>query len=63
MRILLLSCGRRVSTRWIFAGGSIAEICFRWGYNGSAHFSRAFRDRDGRSPRNYRRSQSSAASV
>ena len=44
----------------IFASLSISEICFRWGFNGSAHFSRAFRDRYGVSPRDYRRAQSSA---
>jgi AraC-like DNA-binding protein len=35
---------------------SISEICFRWGFNGSAHFSHAFRDQYGVSPREYRRS-------
>jgi AraC-like DNA-binding protein len=34
---------------------SISEICFRWGFNGSAHFSRAFRKEFGMSPREYRR--------
>lgn len=34
---------------------SISEICFRWGFNGSAHFSHAFRDQYGLSPREYRR--------
>jgi AraC-like DNA-binding protein len=33
---------------------SISEICFRWGFNGSAHFSRAFRDQYGVSPREFR---------
>ncbi len=36
---------------------SISEICFRWGFNESAHFSRAFRNEYGRSPREYRREQ------
>ena len=36
---------------------SISEICFRWGFNGSAHFSRAFRKEYGMSPREYRRQQ------
>jgi AraC-like DNA-binding protein len=40
----------------MFAGLSISEICFRWGFNGSAHFSRAFKDRYGAAPRDYRRS-------
>lgn len=34
---------------------SISEICFRWGFNGSAHFSRAFHKEYGLSPRDYRR--------
>ncbi len=34
---------------------SISEICFRWGFNDSAHFSRAFRNQYGQSPREYRR--------
>ncbi len=34
---------------------SISEISFRWGFNGSAHFSRAFRAAYGVSPRDYRR--------
>ena len=39
----------------ICASLSISEICFRWGFNGSAHFSRAFKERYGVSPRAYRR--------
>ncbi|MDO8421434.1 MAG: acetamidase/formamidase family protein [Parvibaculum sp.] len=35
---------------------SISDICFRWGFNDAAHFSRAFRDQYGASPREYRRS-------
>ena len=42
------------------AGLSISEICFRWGFNGSAHFSRAFKDQYGVSPREYRRSSQAA---
>jgi AraC-like DNA-binding protein len=34
---------------------SISSICFRWGFNGSAHFSRAFRQEYGVSPREFRR--------
>jgi AraC-like DNA-binding protein len=38
-----------------YAGQSISSICFRWGFNGSAHFSRAFRQQYGVSPREFRR--------
>jgi len=44
----------------MFASLSISEICFRWGFNGSAHFSRAFKERYGVSPRDYRRAHSLA---
>lgn len=37
------------------AASSISEIAFRWGFNGSAHFSRAFRAQYGVAPREYRR--------
>ncbi len=33
---------------------TISEICFRWGFNGSAHFSRVFHNEYGVSPREYR---------
>lgn len=35
---------------------SISEICFRWGFNGTAHFSRSFKAQYGVTPRDYRRS-------
>ncbi|GBQ18688.1 AraC family transcriptional regulator [Gluconacetobacter sacchari DSM 12717] len=34
---------------------SISEICFRWGFNDAAHFSRSFRAAYGRTPRAWRR--------
>jgi len=34
---------------------SISDICFRWGFNDAAHFSRSFREQFGMSPREYRR--------
>jgi acetamidase/formamidase/AraC-like DNA-binding protein len=34
---------------------SISDICFRWGFNDAAHFSRAFHDAFGVSPRTFRR--------
>ncbi|GAB2678525.1 acetamidase/formamidase family protein [Aliiglaciecola aliphaticivorans] len=41
---------------------SISEICFRWGFNDSAYFSRSFRDYVKMSPREYRkRSKQKAA--
>ncbi|MDQ7978294.1 acetamidase/formamidase family protein [Paraburkholderia sp. SARCC-3016] len=33
---------------------SIADVCFRWGFNDSAYFSRAFREQYGASPRTFR---------
>ncbi len=33
---------------------SITDICFRWGFNDGAHFSRAFREQYAMSPRAYR---------
>ncbi len=38
-----------------YADTSISSIAFRWGFNGSAHFSRAFREQYGLSPRAFRR--------
>ena len=35
---------------------SISEICYRWGFSDTAHFSRSFRARYGVSPRDHRRS-------
>ncbi len=45
----------------MFASLSISEICFRWGFNGSAHFSHAFKDRYGVSPRDYRKGAATPA--
>lgn len=33
---------------------SIADVCFRWGFNDPAHFSRVFREQYGTSPRTFR---------
>ncbi|MEM6913613.1 MAG: helix-turn-helix domain-containing protein [Pseudomonadota bacterium] len=35
---------------------TISEICFRWGFNGTAHFSRSFRNEYGETPRDFRQS-------
>jgi acetamidase/formamidase/AraC-like DNA-binding protein len=39
----------------LYAGLSITNICFRWGFNDTAHFSRAFSEHFGEPPRSYRR--------
>jgi acetamidase/formamidase/AraC-like DNA-binding protein len=41
---------------------SITEICYRAGFNDSAHFSRAFRDQYGQSPRAYRKQEGKTVS-
>jgi len=40
---------------------SISEICFRWGFNDAAHFSRSFRADYGQTPREFRQRQMEAA--
>ncbi|GAA4334656.1 acetamidase/formamidase family protein [Pigmentiphaga soli] len=35
---------------------SISQVCFRWGFNDAPHFSRAFREEYGMTPREFRRS-------
>lgn len=35
---------------------SITQICYRWGFNASSHFSRSFKEKYGVSPRAYRQS-------
>jgi acetamidase/formamidase/AraC-like DNA-binding protein len=39
---------------------SVSDICFRWGFNDPAHFSRVFRERYGASPRTFRHEASLA---
>lgn len=39
----------------VYAGHRLADIAFRWGFNDTAHFSRAFKHQFGCSPREYRR--------
>lgn len=40
---------------------SVSDICFRWGFNDPAHFSRAFREQFQVSPRQYRQLSSEAS--
>ena len=42
----------------LYADLTITEICYRWGFNASSHFSRAFRKQFGQSPRAYRHEDS-----
>ena len=46
-----------------YGEGSISSICFRWGFNGSPYFSRAFRQQYGASPREYRRWRAAEAAA
>ncbi len=39
----------------LYRGSSVSEICFRWGFNDAAHFSRRFHQMYGQSPRSFRR--------
>jgi AraC-like DNA-binding protein len=41
---------------------SISDICFRWGFNDAAHFSRSFRADYGMTPRSFRQERLSAIS-
>jgi AraC family transcriptional regulator, positive regulator of tynA and feaB len=49
----LSECGRALKDPTL-QGVSIAEICYRWGFSDTAHFSRAFRRAYGAAPRDYR---------
>ena len=58
LRIRRLERCRLDLTSPMFAGLSISQICFRWGFNEAAHFSRVFKERYGVSPREFRRTHS-----
>ena len=47
-------CKRELASP-IYAALSISQISFNWGFNGSSHFSRAFRAQYGQSPRAFRK--------
>jgi len=38
----------------VYAGHRLSDIAFRWGFNDTAHFSRAFKQQFGCSPREFR---------
>jgi len=43
----------------LYAGHRLSDIAFRWGFNDAAHFSRAFKQQFGCSPREFRQLPSS----
>ncbi|MGZ5013917.1 MAG: AraC-like ligand-binding domain-containing protein [Methylobacter sp.] len=46
-----------------YAGHRLSDIAFRWGFNDTAHFSRAFRQQFGCSPREFRQQNIAAVSA
>jgi AraC-like DNA-binding protein len=48
-------CRRNLADRSL-SHRQISEIAFAWGFNDQSHFSRAFKERFGLSPRDYRSS-------
>ncbi|MFV3131915.1 helix-turn-helix domain-containing protein [Niveispirillum sp. KHB5.9] len=54
LRHRLEQCARQIGDP-AWAGHSITEIAFGWGFNSAPHFSRTFRDRFDMAPREYRR--------
>ncbi len=57
MRRRLEECARQIrNPSW--QGHTLTEIAFAWGFNSSAHFTRAFREHFGVTPRAYRRGAS-----
>jgi acetamidase/formamidase/AraC-like DNA-binding protein len=59
----LLERAREDLNNSVYAHLSISDICFRRGFNDAAHFSRAFRDMFGISPRDFRRGGTSESPV
>jgi AraC-like DNA-binding protein len=54
IRRRLEECARQIcDPAW--AGHTLTEIAFAWGFNSAAHFTRAFHDQFGLAPREYRR--------
>jgi AraC-like DNA-binding protein len=57
LRLRRLERCRAELVHQLYAHLSITEICFRWGFNDSSHFSHAFREQYGMSPRDYRKAK------
>ena len=54
IRRRLEECARQIrNPAW--AGHTLTEIAFAWGFNSAAHFTRAFHEQFGMAPREYRR--------
>jgi len=54
VRRRLEECARQIrNPAW--AGHTLTEIAFSWGFNSAAHFTRTFHDQFGMAPREYRR--------
>lgn len=51
----LENCGRDLAAR-SWAGATVTDIAFRWGFSDAAHFSRAFKGAFGMSPSDWRKS-------
>jgi len=47
----------------LHAGEQISEIALRWGFSDMPHFSRAFKEQFGRTPREYRAEQAASRHV
>ena len=61
LRRRLEECAARLTdARW--AGHSITEIAFSWGFNSAPHFTRSFREQFKLSPRDYRQQRASNSS-
>ena len=54
LRRRLEECAKQIGNpSW--AGHTLTEIAFAWGFNSAAHFTRAFHEQFGVTPRDYRR--------
>jgi AraC-like DNA-binding protein len=57
IRRRLEECAKQIrNPAW--AGHTLTEIAFAWGFNSAAHFTRSFHERFGMTPRDYRRTAS-----